>query len=366
MPSKGRKLFPGEVQKKHLGPGHGEVERSKGGMWSSADTPAPAAAPAPKAKPKTKYKATSSFSSLSIGRGAASKKKKPASSPKPAAVPPPSPVPAAKPFDARPPAPPNAPPPAARTCTFYLLRHGETAANAKGIVQGQGLDGPLNPTGFRQAVGVGNSYREGPFGRKPDFIFCSDMLRTRETLAGVLLGYSGVTPSQPPPSRSPPPGSPLLPLVEYRGALRERAKGALEGRRNDLTLEEAEELRLKEGGGEVKLETEEQLCERLRGFVKGVLEGVLEGVKGQDTKVLVVTHGGCLRAFLKGVFKVVPDDTTVRVFNSSTTVVQVEVAEGAGGAGGARGGEGWKATLLGPVGDISFIPAELVTQRSDW
>jgi broad specificity phosphatase PhoE len=194
------------------------------------------------------------------------------------------------------------------------------------------------------------------------------MLRARETLAGVLQGYAGAAPGRPPPSRSPPPGSPLLPLVEYGEALRERAKGALEGRRNDLTLEEAEELRLKEGGGEVKLETEEQLRERLRGFVEGVLEGVKgqdakgQDAKVQDAKVLVVTHGGCLRAFLKGVFKVVPDDATVRVFNGSTTVVQVELAEGAGGAGG----EGWKATLFGPVGDISFIPAELVTQRSDW
>lgn len=35
--------------------------------------------------------------------------------------------------------------------TFYFIRHGQTDLNLKGIVQGRGVNSPLNETGLAQA-----------------------------------------------------------------------------------------------------------------------------------------------------------------------------------------------------------------------
>lgn len=47
--------------------------------------------------------------------------------------------------------------------TIYLIRHGETDYNLKGIVQGSGVDTDLNETGLRQAKAFYESYKEIPF-----------------------------------------------------------------------------------------------------------------------------------------------------------------------------------------------------------
>jgi broad specificity phosphatase PhoE len=46
--------------------------------------------------------------------------------------------------------------------TLYLIRHGETDANAKGIMQGRGINPPLSIKGRRQALELGKRFKETP------------------------------------------------------------------------------------------------------------------------------------------------------------------------------------------------------------
>jgi probable phosphoglycerate mutase len=63
--------------------------------------------------------------------------------------------------------------------TLYLVRHGETELNARHIVQGSGLNPPLNETGHRQARLLYQRLRHIPFER----IYVTSLERTRQTLA---------------------------------------------------------------------------------------------------------------------------------------------------------------------------------------
>ena len=47
--------------------------------------------------------------------------------------------------------------------TFYFIRHGQTDLNLKGIVQGRGVDSPLNDNGFKQAQAFYDAYKDIPF-----------------------------------------------------------------------------------------------------------------------------------------------------------------------------------------------------------
>ncbi|MCL7987177.1 histidine phosphatase family protein [Sphingobacterium sp. lm-10] len=63
--------------------------------------------------------------------------------------------------------------------TFYFIRHGQTDLNLRGIVQGRGVDSPLNATGRKQAEAFFQAYKEVPF----DKVYTSTLLRTHETVA---------------------------------------------------------------------------------------------------------------------------------------------------------------------------------------
>ena len=75
---------------------------------------------------------------------------------------------------------------------IYLVRHGETDWNLKGLCQGSRNDIPLNKTGKEQAIKTGkylHEYRErdGKF----DLVLCSPLIRTRETCGLICnkIGY---------------------------------------------------------------------------------------------------------------------------------------------------------------------------------
>lgn len=61
---------------------------------------------------------------------------------------------------------------------IYLLRHGETAFNAQGMVQGRGIDAPLNHKGEQQALAFFNYYKHLPF----DHVYTSALMRTSQTI----------------------------------------------------------------------------------------------------------------------------------------------------------------------------------------
>src|SRR5690606_41388740 len=62
--------------------------------------------------------------------------------------------------------------------TFYIIRHGQTDLNKQGIVQGRGINSPLNAHGIRQAEAFYERYKEVPFDR----IITSSLLRTHQTV----------------------------------------------------------------------------------------------------------------------------------------------------------------------------------------
>lgn len=66
--------------------------------------------------------------------------------------------------------------------TIYLVRHGQTDYNLKGIVQGSGVDASLNDTGRAQAWAFYEQYCEVPF----ELVVTSALQRTRQTLSPFI------------------------------------------------------------------------------------------------------------------------------------------------------------------------------------
>ncbi|MBL1407324.1 histidine phosphatase family protein [Sphingobacterium faecale] len=62
--------------------------------------------------------------------------------------------------------------------SFYFIRHGQTDLNLKGIVQGRGVDSPLNANGLQQAEAFYDAYKGVDF----DKIYTSTLLRTHQTV----------------------------------------------------------------------------------------------------------------------------------------------------------------------------------------
>jgi len=61
---------------------------------------------------------------------------------------------------------------------IYLIRHGQTDYNLRGIVQGSGVDSSLNDNGRAQAMAFFNAYGHMPF----DLIYTSSLKRTVESV----------------------------------------------------------------------------------------------------------------------------------------------------------------------------------------
>lgn len=64
------------------------------------------------------------------------------------------------------------------TKTIYLIRHGETEFNRRGVVQGSGIDSDLNELGFLQAKAFFDAYQHIDF----DKIYTSKLRRTVQSV----------------------------------------------------------------------------------------------------------------------------------------------------------------------------------------
>jgi len=65
---------------------------------------------------------------------------------------------------------------------LYIIRHGETDLNARGIVQGRGINSDLNDIGRAQAEAFYKQYQAVPF----DHVYTSDLKRTHQTVKGFI------------------------------------------------------------------------------------------------------------------------------------------------------------------------------------
>ncbi len=96
---------------------------------------------------------------------------------------------------------------------LIIIRHGETHANAKHIVQGH-LNSRLNKKGMAQAKKIGLRLK----GEKIDVIFSSDLTRARQTASEIGRFHKAP--------------------IHYVKQIRERNAGIFEGRPFKLLLED--------------------------------------------------------------------------------------------------------------------------------
>ena len=164
-----------------------------------------------------------------------------------------------------------------RYCTVYIVRHGETELNVKRVIQGQ-TDSPLTKLGEKQARERGNNLSHINF----DAVYSSDLLRAKRTAEIILLEKKLA--------------------VSTTKALRERAFGRFEGKTFEeyghLLQKELEELRLLDEKSQFShklhpdIESDEEIVGRFITFLREV------SIANTGKTVLVVSHGGIMRAFL--------------------------------------------------------------------
>ena len=155
---------------------------------------------------------------------------------------------------------------------IYLLRHGQTDYNLQGVVQGSGIDAPINATGRAQAEAFFRAYRDIPF----DQLYHSALIRTRQSIQGFIdLGI------------------PVTSLAE----LNEISWGNYEG--TPMTPEEGEYYRMmldqwQQGNLDYAIaggESPNLVAERLHRAIQIILNGPGE-------TILVCMHGRAMRIFL--------------------------------------------------------------------
>lgn len=65
---------------------------------------------------------------------------------------------------------------------IYLVRHGQTDFNLKGVVQGSGINADINETGRKQAALFFEAYKNVPF----DQLYHTALIRTKQSIQGFL------------------------------------------------------------------------------------------------------------------------------------------------------------------------------------
>lgn len=66
--------------------------------------------------------------------------------------------------------------------TIWLLRHGQTTANAQEVIQGPRIDAPLSDLGQRQAASLGEALADRPIAA----VYSSPLVRARDTAEALV------------------------------------------------------------------------------------------------------------------------------------------------------------------------------------
>ncbi|GAB3940094.1 histidine phosphatase family protein [Spirosoma harenae] len=157
--------------------------------------------------------------------------------------------------------------------TIYLIRHGETDFNRRGVVQGSGVDADLNEMGRAQAMAFFLAYQHVPF----DKIYISGLKRTYQTAEPFIdLGIS----------------------YEKLTGLNEISWGVMEGKvpgnldneyyRNLIEAWESGNTAMTTDGGE----SPEQVVDRQKIAIDTILS------HPDETTILVAMHGRAIRILL--------------------------------------------------------------------
>lgn len=161
--------------------------------------------------------------------------------------------------------------------TIFLIRHGETDYNLRGIVQGSGIDADLNQLGQAQAQAFFEAYQHLTF----DKVYTSALKRTHQSVKGFLEKQ--------------------LPHEIHEG-LNEISWGIREGKIPNHTdnsyykmLTESwqnGELELQADGGESPIDVQAR--------IKKVFDLIVS--RPEETQILVACHGRAMRILLATLF----------------------------------------------------------------
>ncbi|MGF1471611.1 MAG: histidine phosphatase family protein [Rubrobacteraceae bacterium] len=164
---------------------------------------------------------------------------------------------------------------------LILVRHGQSTANATGVWQGQ-LDYPLSDKGRAQARYAGSDLASRPF----DVLYASPLSRAYETAEIIAreAGFGGTV-------------QPDEDLAERHGGLWEgTTREEREARYPDLVRKLAD-LPEEERWQVIGAETDEQVLARFSSAVARI-----RGLSSAGRRIVVVSHGGAMRAFLRHLF----------------------------------------------------------------
>jgi len=189
-----------------------------------------------------------------------------------------------------------------RGVNFSFVRHGESVANAQGLVTGS-MDSPLTDAGTHQARTTGKNLR----GQSFDKVFASSLSRAHDTMA-LVLEEAGVTASH---------------VIDSR--LDERSLGDLEGNASRHIPEfAAGDLDFTPRNGE----SYRDLCARCLSFLIDVWHRDVESLAvDASPNILVFSHMGPLRIF-DSVFNRIPSAEKMMACHfDNAEIVEYQVRE---------------------------------------
>ena len=184
---------------------------------------------------------------------------------------------------------------------LLLVRHGESTANAKGIWQGQ-MEFPLSERGRAQASLAGHGLSRQPF----EGLYSSPLSRAFETAEIIRdrTGFAGEV-------------VPVEGLSERNGGILEGHTWDEQERRNPELARKFLAIPEEERWALVGAETDEEVIPRFEEALSSI-----RALHPGGARIVVVSHGGVMRAFLRGLFgpEVLPG--AQRAANASITRLQ--------------------------------------------
>jgi len=173
-----------------------------------------------------------------------------------------------------------------KTVILTFVRHGQTDANIKRIVDGQGLNSPLNDTGLQQAESVGKALKDVTF----NMAYSSDLKRANKTCE-MILHYNQAN-------------SIGIESIKKEELLREKHFGVFEGQFAQNWV--AEKGKIDGDFTPENGESEEDVQNRGREFLERMLKeiAIMEHAVEIIPNILIVSHGG----FIRNLFSVLFDE----------------------------------------------------------
>lgn len=154
----------------------------------------------------------------------------------------------------------------------YVIRHGQTDYNLRRVVQGSGIDAPLNETGRQQAAAFYKHFKEVSF----DKVYTSKLIRTQQSVNAFIDRFPH----------------------ESHAELNEISWGVYEGRtigESDRGLFAELTGQWKDGLLDKALENGEspnQVAERQKRFMPLIQE------RSDEKQILICMHGRAMRIFM--------------------------------------------------------------------